>query len=104
MDVDADRAAGRHTTASVIGVRASKLLVVAFLVVAAGVSWRYFRGGLLQAFLIGAAALFLGDTVLGYRARPYPAWLSKAFFLGWNAVVLSTMHFVWSRGLFVLGR
>jgi 4-hydroxybenzoate polyprenyltransferase len=103
MDVDADRAAGRHTTAVVIGVRASKLLVVALLVVAAGISWRYFSGGVIQVFLIAAGALFLADAVLGYGARPYPTWLSKAFFLGWNAVVLSTMHFIWSRGLFVLG-
>jgi 4-hydroxybenzoate polyprenyltransferase len=102
MDVDADRAAGRHTTASVIGVRPSKLLVVGFLAVATAISWRYFRGGVLQAFLIAAAALFLADAAFGYRGRPYPAWLSKVFFLGWNAVVLATMHFVWSRGVFVL--
>jgi 4-hydroxybenzoate polyprenyltransferase len=103
MDVDADRAAGRHTTAVVIGVRASKLLVVGFLVAATGISMRYFRGGAIQVFLIGAGGLFLADATFGYRARPYPAWLSKAFFLGWNAVVLATMHFVWSRGVFVLG-
>jgi len=102
MDVDADRAAGRHTTAVVIGVRASKLLVVGFLAVAAAIAWRYFRAGVVQVFLIGAAALFLTDAAAGYRARPYPPWLSRAFFLGWNAVVLSTMHFVWSRGVFVL--
>jgi 4-hydroxybenzoate polyprenyltransferase len=102
MDVDADRAAGRHTTASAIGVRASKLVVVGFLALAAGISWRYFRAGVIQLFLVGAAALFLADAAVGYRTRPYPAWLSKAFFLGWNAVVLATMHFVWSRGVFVL--
>ena len=38
MDVDADRAAGRRTTASVIGVRASKLVVVALLVAAAAIA------------------------------------------------------------------
>jgi len=102
MDVDADKEAGRHTTAVIIGVRTSKVLVVALLVAAAAIAWRWFRGGAVQVFLIGAAGLFLGDAVLGYRARPYPAWLSKAFFVGWNLVVLATMHFVWSRGLFVL--
>ena len=102
MDVDADRAAGRRTTAVVIGVLASKLVVVGLLALAALIAWRWFRSGVVQLFLAGAGGLFLVDAIFGYRARPYPTWLSKAFFVGWNLVVLATMHFVWSRGVFVL--
>jgi 4-hydroxybenzoate polyprenyltransferase len=102
MDVDADRAAGRRTTASVIGVRASKLVVVAFLAGAAGIAARYFHGAAVWAFLLGAAALFLVDAAAVYRARPYPAWLSKGFFIGWNVIVIVTMHYVWREGLFLI--
>lgn len=102
MDVDADRAAGRRTTASVIGARAGKLLVVVILLAAAGIAWRYFRGAAVEVFLLAAAAFFLVDAAAAFRERPYPVWLSKAFFIGWNLVVLSTMHFVWRHGLFLL--
>lgn len=104
MDVDEDRAAGRRTTASIIGVRASKLLVVALLAVEAHIAWTYFRGAFVEAFLLAGALFFLADALAGFRGRPYPAWFSKLFFVGWNLVVVASMHFVWRYGVFVLDR
>jgi 4-hydroxybenzoate polyprenyltransferase len=102
MDIDADRSAGRHTTASVLGVRSSKLGVVVLLVIDAAIARSFFRTGVVEAFLLIAAAFFVVDALAWHRDRPYPSWLSKAFFIAWNVVVLLTMHFVWSRGLFLL--
>lgn len=102
MDVHEDRAAGRRTTASVLGVVASKRLVVLFLVAEALLAYRYFRGVAVETFMLAGAAFFLVDSTLGFCERPYPAWFSKLFFLGWNAVVVVTMYFVWRHGLFLL--
>lgn len=102
MDIDEDKAAGRHTTASVLGVRASKLVVVGFLLAEAWIAWSYFRGAAVEVFLLAGAAFFLLDAGVGFRGKPYPPWFSKVFFVGWNVVVVVTMYFVWRHGVFLL--
>lgn len=102
MDVAEDRAAGRRTTAVSIGVRASKIVVVAFLLVEAWIAWRFFSGFVVEAFMLAAAAFFLADAVLGFGARPYPSRFTKVFFVGWNVVVIASAYFVWRDGTFLV--
>jgi 4-hydroxybenzoate polyprenyltransferase len=100
MDIDEDRAAGRRSTAIVLGRYASKLLLVLLMLIESGIAYAYFRGTLVATFMLIGAALFLADTALG-PAR-YPVWYTKLFFISWNLIVISTMHFVWRYGLFVV--
>ena len=51
-------------------------------------------------FMAAGAVFFTADAIAG-PAR-YPVRFSKMFFLGWNAVVLTSMHFVWQLGVFQL--
>lgn len=103
MDVDEDKAAGRKTTASLTGVRGGKLLLVAFMLAEAAIAYRYFQGHIVEGFLLCGALFFLADALVGFKGRPYPPFFSKAFFLGWNAVVIATMYFVWRSGIFLVG-
>lgn len=102
MDIDQDLAAGRKTTASVVGVRGGKLLLVAFMLVEAAIASASFRTWAVEAFMLAGATFFFLDVLVGYRGRPYPAWFSRAFFVGWNLVVVATMYLVWRTGIFLV--
>ncbi|MFT3838401.1 MAG: UbiA family prenyltransferase [Myxococcaceae bacterium] len=103
MDIDADLAAGRRTTASVIGIRGGKLLAAALMLTEAAIAFVWFQGPIVAAFSALGAAIFIGDATVGFKGGRYPSAYSKGFFLGWNAVVLGSMYSVWKTGLFVLG-
>lgn len=100
MDIDQDREAGRRTTAVVVGPRATKALLVALLIAEAVIAWRCFTGWYVAMFLAAGAVFFTADAIAG-PAR-YPVSFSKVFFVGWNVVVLASMHFVWRYGVFQL--
>jgi len=102
MDVDQDVAAGRKTTASVVGVRPGKLLVAALMLAEAAIAYRWFAHPAVAAFMAAGAAFFVLDASAFYRGKPYPSLFSKVFFVGWNVVVVATAYVVWRTGVFVL--
>ncbi len=102
MDVEQDLAAGRRTTAGVIGVRAAKLLVAALMIGEAAIAFRWFAHVGPALFMAAGAAFFVVDALALYRARPYPSLFAKVFFVGWNVVVVATAYLVWKTGVFVL--
>ena len=100
MDVDEDRIAGRKSTAVLLGVFPSKLLLSGILFIELGIAFFCFRSWYVAAFMGAAATLFLGDAFWG--PKKYPVWLTKAFFIGWNLVVVTTAYFVWRYAVFVV--
>ncbi len=100
MDLDQDRAAGRRSTAVVLGTRGTKALLVLLLTVEAVIAWRWFSGWYVAGFMSAGALFFAVDAAAG--PKRYPVSFTKVFFLGWNVVVLATMHFVWRLGIFQL--
>jgi 4-hydroxybenzoate polyprenyltransferase len=99
LDVDADRAAGRRTTAGVIGVVPAKWLLACLLVVEVVIVWPL--DAIVACFLAASALLFATDAGLGFRERPYPGWIVLAFFLAWNAVAGLSMVWLWQRATLV---
>lgn len=102
MDVEQDLAAGRRTTASVVGVVPGKLIVGALLLAEAAIAWRWFAHPAVGAFMTAGAAFFALDAVALFRGRPYPPLFAKVFFVGWNLVVVASAYVVWRTGVFVL--
>lgn len=100
MDIDQDRAAGRRSTAIVLGLVPAKLLLVAIMLLEVMIATVYFRGPFVAVFMVAGATFFFLDTWLG--PRRYPIWFTRVFFVGWNAVVVLTMHFVWKSGVFLV--
>ncbi|MCO8125223.1 UbiA family prenyltransferase [Stieleria sp. TO1_6] len=100
MDLDADAAAGRRSTAVMLGVTRSKWLLVMIMLVEVILAASYFQSPLVAWFMSAGAAFFTVDAMFG--PRRYPVWFTKAFFVIWNLLVLVTMHWVWRDGLFML--
>ena len=100
MDLDADAKSGRRSTAVLLSVTPTKLLLVAIMLAEVVIAAKYFRSPIVAWFMSAGAIFFLLDTAFG--PRRYPIWFTKAFFVLWNVVVLITMHWVWRYGLLLL--
>jgi 4-hydroxybenzoate polyprenyltransferase len=99
MDLEPDRAAGRRTTATVIGRVPAKLLMVGLLLIEAGLIVRFFGATELAAFLLVTAAWFAVDAILIWRSQPYSNREMRLFMLGWNAIALISMPWMWSKAI-----
>ncbi|MDQ3625285.1 MAG: hypothetical protein M3463_22865, partial [Verrucomicrobiota bacterium] len=95
MDYLPDRAAGRCTTAGALGVVPAKWLVSALLCIEAGLVWQCTRDPWMSAALVTGAVFFAADATLLWRARPYTPGRMQFFFLGWNAVCVLSIPWVW---------
>jgi 4-hydroxybenzoate polyprenyltransferase len=96
MDIEPDRLGGRRTTATVIGMLPSKFLISGMLVVEALVMFQYFGDIWISGALAFGALWFLLDAVVLWRSRPYSLAQMRIFMLGWNAIALGTMGWVWT--------
>ena len=102
MDLVPDREAGRRTTATVIGVVPSKLLITAMLAIEALLIFTRYSNLWISGALAFGAVWFLLDALLLWRDRPYSLMTMKLFMLGWNAIALGTMHWIWSSAALAL--
>ncbi len=98
MDILPDREAGRRTTATLLGVRASKLLLVLFLVAESALVAVLFKNAAIGAFLGLAAVWFLLDVGLIWKERLYTQGQIRLFAFGLNGVALGSMPWMWATG------
>ena len=101
LDLQADAAAGRRTTATALGTLPAKFLLVAFFAAVAAFTWFYFRNLYLSGFFAAAALGFLTDALFLFRARPYPTPLVILAAYGLNAAAFGTMYWVWKSGCLI---
>ena len=95
MDLEPDHRAGRRTLAGVLRARPAKWLLIAFLAAEAVLIWTRARDPWLAAFLAASAVWFTLDVMLLWRDRPYSPGAMRLLFLGWNAVALGSIPWVW---------
>ncbi len=101
MDIEPDRLSGRRTTATVIGVIPSKFLISSMLIVEAFLVHKYFVDPWISSVLVFGALWFLLDALVLWRSQPYSLPQMRIFMLGWNAIALGSMAWVWSTAIFV---
>jgi 4-hydroxybenzoate polyprenyltransferase len=101
MDIDPDRASGRRTTATVIGIIPSKVLICALLLVEAGLVWKFFGDLWISGALLLGVLWFLFDALVLWRDRPYSLVQMRVFMLGWNAIALASIPWVWRNATLV---
>ncbi len=98
MDIEPDRKAGRKTTATILGMQKTKLLIIAivFAEVAMlfGVFQTYIFGGMLALGLIW----LLLDLFVIYKTQTYTLMQMKLFAYLSNIVALVSMWYVWYSG------
>ncbi|MEM6799032.1 MAG: UbiA family prenyltransferase [Planctomycetota bacterium] len=99
-DIEPDRAAGRRTTAVVIGVAWTKLTIAVLLALEAAIMDEYFDSRLVVLFLAAAAVGFFCDFALRGDKVLSDAQL-KWLLIVWNVVAIASMHWVWREALFV---
>lgn len=97
MDLSPDRQSGRRTTATVIGAVPSKLLISAMLIGEAFLIYSHYGDRWISSALVFGAVWFLLDALLLWRDRPYSLRAMKCFLLGWNAIALGSMGWMWSN-------
>ena len=95
MDIEPDRLSGRRSTASVIGVIPSKLLISSMLFLEALLVWKFFSDIWISAALTFGGFWFLADATVIWRSRPYSLAQMRFFMLAWNAIALGSMGWVW---------
>jgi 4-hydroxybenzoate polyprenyltransferase len=95
MDIEPDRASGRRTTGTVIGVIPSKVLICALLLLEAGLVWKFFGDFWISGALLLGVLWFLFDALVLWRDRPYSLIQMRVFMLGWNAIALASIPWVW---------
>jgi 4-hydroxybenzoate polyprenyltransferase len=100
MDIDQDKNAGRRSTAILLGVRNAKLLLAAIMLLESSIAFQFFSGQLVSYFMLAGAIFFATDSQIG--PTRYPLWFVKWFFIGWNVIVIITIHFIWKYGVFTL--
>ena len=101
MDIEPDRLSGRRTTATVIGMLPSKFLISGMLVGEAFLVHKYFDNLWVVTVLTFGALWFLLDALVLWRSRPYSLAQMRMFMLGWNAIALGSMGWMWSAAPFL---
>ena len=98
MDIEPDNASGRKTTATILGMHKTKLLIIA--IVCAEVAFLFY---VFQDFIFGSV-LALGlvwlliDLLIVYRSQTYTVGQMKFFAFGSNMIAVATIAYVWYSG------
>lgn len=98
MDYWPDRASGRVTTATVIGVRPSKLVITGVVAIEAALLWFGFGDAVLAGTLALATLWLLADLLVLWRDRPYTRGEYTLAGVGMNVAGLISMAWVFWTG------
>ena len=98
MDIEPDRMSGRRTTATVLGARATKIFVLALVVIEGAMLIVAFGDAVLGGFLLLGAAWLLLDVTVLYRDRPYTRREFQILGLALNAAGFASIAWAWTRG------
>lgn len=98
MDIGPDCAAGRRTTATVLGYRNAKLLLAGIITIESYLLLSQFDELLLGFGLAAYAAYMLADAFFIFKNKPYPLHLIKWFGICANIAALLSMVWLWKTG------
>ncbi len=101
MDVVPDANAGRSTTATVIGVHRTKLLIIGIVLAELGVVWFWIDDLPLSGMLVFALAWLLLDVTWLFRNRGYSLRQMRLAGVGSNVMALLSAAYVWYSGCLV---
>lgn len=95
MDIEPDRLSGRRTTAAIIGAARSKFVILTFLACESLLIYFSYHDLWIAGILAFGAFWFLLDATVLWKDRLYSNAQMRAFLLGWNAIALGSMGWVW---------
>jgi 4-hydroxybenzoate polyprenyltransferase len=98
MDIDPDRLAGKRTTATLIGRKNTKFIMLLLLIVESYLLFMWFQDYILSGFLGMFALWFLIDIFIVFKDRPYSLDQMKFFGIAINLSALLSMLWVLYSG------
>lgn len=93
MDIEPDRVAGKKTTATLIGRKKAKFLMLLLLLIEGYILKFWFNDRVLSSFLIGFALWLLLDIFIFFKGKPYSLTQMKFFGIAIN--ILAILSMVW---------
>lgn len=98
MDIDPDREAGKKTTATVLGMRNTKLLIIGLVAIEVLMLVFIFKDLIFAAMLAAGLLWLLVDLFVLYKTKRYSLQEMKLFAYMSNAVGFVSMAYVWWSG------
>ena len=98
MDIEPDRQSGRKTTATILGMKNTKLVIIAIVLVEVFLLFYVFKTYIFGGMLAIGLLWLLLDLFLIYKTKTYSVGQMKLFGLVSNLVALASMGYVWYSG------
>lgn len=98
MDIEPDLESGKRTTATLLGRKRSKLVMLALLLLESFLVWHWFRDMVLALFLLVFALWLVFDVLIFFKDRAYTLSQMKLFGYAINLSAILTMIWVLYTG------
>ncbi len=98
MDIEPDIIAGKKTTATLLGRRKTKFLMLSLLLIETYILWAWFQDYVLAGFLAIFSLWLIIDVLVIYKDRPYSLSQMKLFGLAMNVSALLSMLWILFSG------
>lgn len=98
MDIEPDRKSGRKTTATILGMQKTKLLIIGVVCLEVGFLFYVFKDFIFGSVLALGLVWLLLDLLIIYKTKKYTVGQMKFFAFGSNMIALATIVYVWYTG------
>ncbi len=98
MDIIPDRATGRKTTATVIGIIKTKWLIIGIVAIEVSLLFLIFKDFVFGGMLALGLIWLLLDLLFIYKKKSYTLFQMKLFGIMSNLVAIASMAYVWWSG------
>jgi len=98
MDIEPDRKSGRKTTATILGMQKTKLLIIGIVCMEVGFLFYVFRDFIFGSVLAMGLVWLLLDLLVIYKTKRYTVGQMKFFAFGSNMIAVATIGYVWYTG------
>ena len=98
MDIEPDLQSGKRTTATIIGRRNAKFLMLLLLLTEVYILWFWFQDYILAGFLLFFSFWLLVDTLFVFKSEPYTLHQMKLFGLAMNVSAILSMIWILYSG------
>ncbi len=98
MDIVPDRTTKKYTTATTIGARNTKFIIIALVVIEVVIVTQIFDDWIFGGMLLAGLVWLLVDLFILFRDKQYSLWQMKLFGFGSNAIAFASIAYVWWSG------
>ena len=98
MDIEPDRQSHRKTTATILGMKKTKMLIIGIVCLEVVFLFYVFKDFVFGSVLAFGLIWLLLDLLIIYRSQKYSIGQMKFFAFGSNIIAIATIAYVWYTG------